>query len=659
MRVGIDVGGTFTDFVVFDEAAGDVTTLKRPSTPDDPARAALDGLAALPPPREVVHGSTVATNAILERSGARAAFVATAGFADLLSIGRQTRAEIYDLYARRPEPLIPPHRCLEVTERVDHRGGVITPLRAEEIPALVERLRSLQVEAVAVCLLFSFLEPAHESALASALRAEGFRVSLSSEVLPEFREYERASTTAADAYVAPLVDRYLDRLERGLAGSSLRIIQSNGGSLSAAQTRRSPVRAVLSGPAAGVVGALHVGRSVGFDRLISLDMGGTSTDVSLSDGAIHHTSSGLVGGLPIRVPMIDIHTVGAGGGSIAAVDPGGALRVGPRSAGAEPGPVGYGRGGTQPTVTDADLVLGRLPADRFLGGAMPLDLPAARRSLEELGRAAGMAPSPSLDPAQIAALGVVEVVNAHMARALRVVSAARGHDPSQFTLLCFGGAGGLHACDLARSLAIRRVLIPRRAATLSAFGMLVADVMADGVRTVMLPGDTELPAIEQRFASMAEGLRQRVIAEGIPPERVVVERELDMRYLGQSYELTLPFGPGFLAAFHTRHQQLYGHSDPAAPTEIVNLRARGVGWVDPPPMEPAEEPPSPAAPDGVRPVVIRDGLSDVPFFLGERLHPGQSVRGPAVVSLPDTTIYLGVSDRAQVDGFGNFLIEVG
>lgn len=671
MRIGVDIGGTFTDFVLFDDSSGALRTFKILSTPSDPAQAVLSGLDALErapgaPPPELVHGSTVATNALLERKGARTALITTRGFRDILTIGRQTRADIYDFFADRPPPLVPPEHCLEVTERVDHRGQVLTPLAREELAELLARLQAGRIESVAVSLLFSFLHPAHEQAVARALRQAGYFVSPSSEILPEFREYERTSTTVINAYVSPVMDRYLGRLEDQLDVSEFRIMQSNGGSISAGQARSQAVRSILSGPAGGVVGARHVARAAGFEQVITFDMGGTSTDVSLAPGGIQVTTEAEIGGLPVRIPVIDIHTVGSGGGSIAYVDAGGALRVGPQSAGADPGPVCYGRGGRQPAVTDANLVLGRLAPDYFLGGEMALDEAAAVETLTELARQARLAPRPGLSLAQTAALGVIQIVNAHMERALRLISVERGYDPQDFVLVSFGGAGGLHACDLARGLGIRRVLIPPGASTLSAFGMLTADVVKDYVQTVMLPGDTHPGELEARLAPLAEQGRREVRAEGVPAGRITLHRELDMRYRGQSYELTVPFGPEYIADFHRLHRRVYGHSEESAPVEVVNVRLRAVGAVTPPPLPQAGAGPPDArgAISDRRPVVLispgrpQGAVEPVPFYRGQRLQPGHVLAGPAIVAQKDTTVFLGPGDRATVDGHFNLVIEV-
>ncbi len=676
MRIGIDIGGTFTDFVLFDPASGSLQTFKRLSTPHDPAEAVLAGLARLDQQREaergpagdptpslaeIVHGSTVATNALLERKGARTAFVTTAGFRDLLAIGRQNRSQLYDLFADRPAPLAPAELCFELGERVDRRGHVLQPLDPAELAALVERLTAAGVESTAVCLLFSFANPSHEEQIGAALRQAGLLTSLSSEILPEFREVERASTTVINAYVAPTLNRYLGRLAEQFQGVEFRIMQSNGGSISAAQARREGVRSILSGPAGGAVGAFHVAQAAGFSRVLAFDMGGTSTDVTLCDGGVRVTSEGEIGGLPVRIPLIDIHTVGAGGGSIAAVDLGGALRVGPQSAGADPGPACYGRGGLLPTVTDANLALGRLPADRFLGGQMALDAAASEQALTRLAQAAALTAAPGLTLAQTAALGVIQIANAHMERALRVISVARGHDPADFALLSFGGAGGLHACELARALGVRTVIVPPGASTLSAFGMLAADVVKDYVQTVMLAGT--VPFAE--LAALGEALAQRglaeVAAEGAPPARIALHPQVDVRYRGQAYELTVPLTPDFVAAFHAEHQRIYSHSQPAAPLEIVNLRLRAVGSV-PRPALPTAEPGDPAADAawlGRRPVVLPSGLVDAPLFDGAALRPGHAIAGPAMIVYKDTTVFLATGDRARVDRHFNLVVAVG
>ncbi|KAF0107952.1 MAG: N-methylhydantoinase A [Anaerolineaceae bacterium] len=674
LRIGIDIGGTFTDFVVYDPSTQRIRTFKLLSTPRDPAEAVLQGLKRIqdesssivhgPQSITVIHGSTVATNALLERKGAPTALVTTRGFRDVLQIGRQNRPALYDFFADPLPPLVPSELRFEVNERVDHEGNILQALDDAEVDGIAEKLKTKNIKSVAVCLLFSFLRPEHEQRIGGKLRQAGYLVSLSSEIIPEYREYERTSTTVVNAYVSPVMDQYLTNLESGLPeGARLRVMQSNGGSVSPAEARREAVRCILSGPAGGVVGCQYVAALIprpplpktgeGELKVITFDMGGTSTDVSLIDGKPQITTEAVVSGCPIRVPLLDIHTIGAGGGSIARVDAGGALRVGPESAGADPGPACYGRG-SFPTVTDANVVLGRIPPEHFLGGQMPLDFDRAYAALERLGRELNLS-------AKQAALGVAAVANAHMERALRVISVERGHDPRAFTLLSFGGAGGLHAAGLARGLGIPRVFIPPLASTLSAFGMLAADVVKDYTLTVMLPGTTSVADLAARLEPLAERGRRAILAEGVPAGKIRIERFLDMRYRGQSYELIVPFTDSVYADFHEQHQASYGYAQTGAPVEAVNLRVKAIGAVDPPPLprEQVEGADPSAALIEKREVLFAQGKRSTPMYRGESLHAGNRLTGPAVIVRSDTTILLGPTDRAEVDPFGNLLIEVG
>ncbi|MEJ2230627.1 MAG: hydantoinase/oxoprolinase family protein, partial [Nitrospirales bacterium] len=535
--VGIDIGGTFTDFVIYSPVDRSLQRYKVLSTPSDPAEAVLQGLSQLPRhvSRHIVHGSTVATNAILERKGARTALVTTSGFRDILLIGRQDRPDLYDLFPDVPPPLVPPEWCLEMPERVDFQGDIVTPLQKEAIEPIIETLRSNDIQSVAVSFLFSFVNPAHERWVTSRLREEGLFVTASSELLPEFREYERTSTTVVNAYVSPVLNQYLGRLEREMSPTEFHILQSNGGRISVEQARGHGVRSLLSGPAGGVVGARYMAGLAGFHRILTFDMGGTSTDVSLVDKNIHVTTEAEVGGCPIRVPVIDLHTVGSGGGSMARVDAGGNLRVGPQSAGADPGPVCYGKGGTIPTVTDAHVVLSRLPAEGFLGGQMHLTVESAVQAFDTLAQKLSLSPKPGLDNVQTLALGTIQIANAHMERALRVISVERGEDPRETVLVSFGGAGGLHACDLARALGVPHVLVPSMAATLSALGMLTADVQLDYVQTVMLPDDTPHVILDQRTQELVRQAEADLKREGIGPRQSVMIRTVDVRYVGQSF----------------------------------------------------------------------------------------------------------------------------
>ncbi len=665
--IGVDTGGTFTDFV--HATAHGWGVHKVLSTPDDPSRAVLAGLAHIldihdqQTAMQVVHGSTVATNAILERKGVPTALVTTAGFEDVLEIGRQDRPALYDLCGRREPPLAPASMRLGVAGRMDCRGRELEPLDQADLARVVRAVAHSGAQSVAVCLLFSFLDPSHERAVAQALaesdRTRGLPVSASHEILAEFREYERTSTTVVNAYVSPLMDRYLARLQEAAPGP-LRVMQSNGGSISAATARAEPVRTILSGPAGGAVGALEAGRLAGFHRLMALDMGGTSTDVCLMDGDLPLTTESGIGGLPVRLPMIDIHTVGAGGGSIATLDAGGALTVGPESAGADPGPACYGRG-EGVTVTDANLFLGRLSPEHFLGGTMRLDPDRVAGPMAALAHRAGMSP-------RAMAQGILDVANAGMERALRVVSVERGFDPRDFTLLSFGGAGGMHAAFLARLLSMPRVLIPADPGLLSAMGMLRADVIKDYSRTIMRPlDDLDDAALERAFAPLEKQAARDMAAEGFGDATVTesaLERSLDMRYKGQSFEIAVGMvagGPAALArAFEAEHERRYGHANPGKPVEAVNLRLRARAAPprpDPgPEAEPTADMPQAARLD-VRPVVF-DGIEhDTALLDRASLLPGNTFHGPAVVVEYSSTIVVPPGCRGRVDGRDNLILE--
>ena len=649
-RIGVDTGGTFTDFVRLDGRR--LAVYKVRSTPEDPSRAIATGLQELAggfTSLQVVHGSTVATNAVLERAGARVVLAATAGFEDVLRIGRQTRAELYNLFTPVPRPLVEPELTFGLTERLDASGRSLVPPDPHEIAALAASVKACGADVVAVCLLNAYANPAHEKDVAAGLRRHGLTVCASHEILPEYREFERWSTTVVNAYVAPLMDRYLGRLESVLAPRTLSVMQSNGGSISAASARRQPVRTILSGPAAGVVGARVVARAAGFRRAISFDMGGTSTDVSLIDDAIATTTEARIGEFPIRLPTIAIETVGAGGGSLAYRDAGGALRVGPRSAGAEPGPVCYGRGEVL-TVTDANLLLGRLMPEQFCGGRMTIDVDRTRRVARASAKRLGVS-------VERLAEGIVRIANANMERAIRVVSLERGYDPRGFALVAFGGAGGMHACEIAERLEIRTVVVPRYAGVLSALGTLMADVTKDYSTSVLQPtGDIPPSVLERAFRRLVDHARRDLRAEGFDARRQQLERWIDVRYAGQSYELTVPFASGFRKAFDRLHERRYGYADPARATEVVNVRVVASGITARPPL-PFEPPvrrlrPAPAA---VRLGRFGGRVHDVALHRWDDLRPGATAAGPAVITSGEATAVVPPAFTFRIDGHGNVI----
>ena len=649
VRIGVDTGGTFTDLVCF--GPDGVAVHKVRSTPDDPSRAIVDGLAgvaAIGTGLDVVHGSTVATNALLERRGARVALVVTAGFEDVVRIGRQTRRSLYDLLQEAPRPLVEPALTFGCRERLGADGRPLIALAAAELARLVDAVRGSGAAAVAVCLLHAFRNPTHEEQLAEALAATGLAVSTSARVLREYREYERWSTTVVDAYVTPIMATYLGALESRLAGDRLTVMQSNGGAISAGAVKAAAVRTILSGPAGGAVGARAVAEAAGHARVIGFDMGGTSTDVCLIDGAIPTTSDTVVGDVPVRLPVIDIHSVGAGGGSVVYVDGGGALRVGPRSAGAVPGPACYGTG-TELTVTDANLLLGRLDPEQFLGGRMALDVERARGVARTLARRVG------LDEAALVE-GVVRIADASMERAIRVVSVRRGFDPRDFALLAFGGAGGMHACAIAATLDIATVIVPRHAGVLSALGMLLADVVKDYALTILRRGDAVSPqALDAWFAPLVAQAATDLAGEGFAGDRAHVERRLDVRYAGQSYELAVPMSPDFRDEFDRRHARTYGYANPRRPIEVVTLRVVAAGRTDKPALPRHETPPTVAEPYRVREARF-DGVA-VPtrFFRWGDLAAGAAGDGPAVVSGGEATAVVPPGFRFRLDAFGNLL----
>jgi len=635
MRIGVDAGGTFTDFVCLHDN-GRVEMFKLRSNPKNPAQVILAGLrqAAGSQGAEVVHGSTVATNALLERKGARTAFVTTAGFEDLLEIGRQNRAELYNLTPAPRRLLADPGLCFGVRERAYYDGSIALRPSDRELTALKNKLRRAGVQSVAICFLHAYQNPANERAVIRALRAENVYVCSSHEISPEFREYERSSTTFVNAYVGPLMETYLGELA---AARKFRIavMQSNGGFLAAREARKHAVRTVLSGPAGGVVGAIQTARRSGFRKVLGFDMGGTSTDVSLSDGAPRETTEAIVDGFPIRVPMLDIHTVGAGGGSIARVDAGGLLRVGPESAGADPGPACYGTG-AEPTVTDAHVVLGRIDAHQLLGGAMPIDAERAGAAVDRIAKRL------KLDRVAAAA-GILRVANANMERAIRAVSLERGFDPREFALVAFGGCGGLHACEIAQELGLRSVVVPQYAGALSALGMLMADAVRDYAAGALGRSD-----LERRFVELESRARKE------SPHAQVL-RSADIRYKGQSYELNVPWNPRNPAApFHREHARVYGYATPQREVEVVTLRVRARRKSAQPVLK--REPSSKHQPQARR--VWLGEWKTVPALHRSQIGERRS-DGPALVLDYGSTTLVPQGWSYRVDRAGNLVVESG
>ena len=683
--IAIDTGGTFTDCVWAE--GGALKTLKVFSTPDDPSRAIGEALrrideAGIRPGATIkkigsvltlLHGTTVGTNALLQRKGGRVALITTAGFEDVIEIGRQARPRLYDFFFDRVAPLVPQELRFGIRERTDAEGRILERPSDAELTRLREAVRLAEPDAIAISLLFSFANPENEAAVAAAVAELGKPLSVSHRILPEFREYERTSTVVVNAYLQPLMQSYMERLaERATIAGDARIsvarifvMQSSGGITALESAAREPVRTVLSGPAGGLVGAAAVAGRSGFRKILSFDMGGTSTDVAAVQGEVRAAGQSEVAGLPVGVPMLEIHTVGAGGGSLARFDAGGALRVGPESAGADPGPICYGRG-TEPTVTDANLLMGRLRPDRFLGGEFTLDVERARRITSEWLKRQGS----HLSVEQFCT-GVVRVVNANMERALRVVSIERGYDPREFALVAFGGAGGLHACELAEAMAIPTVVIPARPGALSAFGILVSDVVKDYSRTLLWRFAGRLrqevgqalpqAKLEEEFRKLGAAAQKDFRAERWRGA-LHYERSLDLRYRGQGYELNVPATANVAARFHDEHQRRYGYHHAGREIELVTLRLRV--RLRTPPLEvarrrPALKPSVRVTPVERAAVFFHDKSVIAPVFERRDLVSGRSMRGPAVVTEYSATTVIPAGKRFWVDVAENLIIKIG
>lgn len=656
--LGVDTGGTFTDFVLLHN--GKIRIHKILSTPDAPERAILQGITALGLDEAcqrsellLVHGSTVATNAALEGKGARTAFISNRGFKDMLTLGRQTRRELYNLQPAPIEAPVPESLCLETGGRLGARGELLDPISAEDLAALKTELQRLQPEAVAINLLFSFLDDSHEAAIEQLVREtlpDAF-CSRSSTVLPEYKEYERGMATWLNAWLGPRVAGYLHSLQRQLPNTPIAVMQSSGGTISANQAAQKAVNMLLSGPAGGLAAARYNGDLIDSRQLLTFDMGGTSTDVALIDGDIALTNEGRIGHYPVAVPMVDMHTIGAGGGSLAAIDAGGILQLGPESAGADPGPACYGRGGTIATVTDANVVLGRLPADALLGGTMALDKRAAQAAVGILAAAMSMS-------IEETALGILQIANEHMVRALRTISVQRGADPADYRLCCFGGAGGLHVCELAEQLHMTKALIPIHGGVLSALGMLVAPRERQMSRS--LPGllsDHSNNTIEQILDQLKASGQQQLLEEGIDPQHIQQQSSLDLRYNGQSFSLAIPWTTTEQAGagFHAAHEQRYGHQM-AVEIELVTVRVALKAY----PEAIALQAPKTAADSLNAPAshtTIYGIARPVPIYRRAALNVGQTIKGPALIIESVATTLIGEGWSADVDQHGNLLLD--
>ncbi|TBL77889.1 hydantoinase/oxoprolinase family protein [Paenibacillus thalictri] len=679
--VGVDVGGTFTDVTLIDTRSGEILNHKVPSTPDDPSRAIMNGVEQIlqmngvpvSDVRYLAHGTTVATNSLIERKGALTGLLVTEGFRDLLEIGRQTRPGLYDLFKEKPEPIIPGHLRLEVAERLYADGSVRKPLDKQRLREAVEQLKAEGAQAIAVCFLFSYLNPEHEKQAVEEIRSlfPEVYVSASHQVVPEFREYARLSTTTLNAYLGPVMRTYMENFQQSVRQAGIPvdpyITQSNGGIISIQESVSNPVRTAVSGPAAGVVAAAHLAELTGYKNMITFDMGGTSADFCLiENGEPKISMEREVEGFVARIPMLDIHACGAGGGSIAWLDAGGALKVGPESAGSMPGPAAYGRGGTKPTVTDANTILGRLNPEGILGGRMALDVDASKRAVQE-----HLCDRTSLSLME-ATMGILSVVNANMTRAIRLISVEKGYDPREFTLVSFGGGGGLHCGALARELGIPRILVPPSPGTFCSLGLLVTDVRSDYVRSSQLESHAgSIQAIRGFFSEMEQEGAAMLEKEGIPePQRKYV-LGLDLRFKGQNYELTVPVEwqeldeaglPAILERFHEQHEKNYGYSNRTGTVEFVNYRVTALGELPKATLSRMDG----NAQRSVEPLSHRDvyfSETDRPdyyrtaIYQRSELLPGDRLTGPAIIEQMDSTILLLPEQTLHVDEYRNLVIS--
>jgi len=659
VRIGVDTGGTFTDFVIYHK--GKIEINKIPSTPHNPSLAILDGIKEfLEEPRSlsIIHGTTVATNSLLERKGGRIGLITTKGFEDILFIGRQTRRKLYSLRGEERIPLLPRNNSFGIEERTSVSGKVENKIPLSDLREIIQKIKKSKIEAVAVSLIHSYANSANEKIVTKELEKNKLLVSASSEVLPEHREYERTVTTSVNAYLMPVISKYLMKLEEKIQKADLRIMQSNEGYISPAKAKSEPIRTALSGPAGGVVGAFHLAKAIGFKNIITFDMGGTSSDVSLVDGNIRRTNESLIGDIPLRIPIIDIHSVGAGGGSIAYVDRGGSLRVGPQSAGADPGPACYGHG-SSPTVTDANLMLGRLVPEFFLGGQMKIYPERSHNALEKLAKKIKKS---ALETAE----GIIEIANANMEKAIRVISIERGFDPRSFTLFSFGGAGGMHATQIASNLKIARVLVPKNAGVLSALGLLLADSTKDYSKSILkISEEISKKELEKHFTDLRKTGLKDMQEDGFKDDEISILSYLDLRYLGQSYEITIPYLSkntaeySFISDFHKAHKRLYSYYHPQQPVEIVNIRVKVVGAGKKIKLKRQ----SLASRDPESAFLIKQDLYyegekyRAPVFNRSLLKPGNRINGPSLIADFESTTFLPPSYSLEVDGFLNLVIH--
>ncbi len=655
IQIGIDTGGTFTDFIICRNRKIEIK--KFPSTPADPSQAILSGIKdclSSDELRKIHHGTTVATNALLERKGGRIVLITTKGFEDIIFIRRQVRKHLYRLRGESRTPLLHPSHCVGIEERTGPDSRIEKKVISEDIEKCLAKIRQLKAEAVAVCLINAYANPENEIIIHEALQKTGLPVSRSSEILPEYREYERTTAAAVNAYLMPVVGRYLSRLDQKLSGADLRIMQSNEGHISPGTARKEPIRTALSGPAGGVVAAHHIGHLSGFPQLVTFDMGGTSSDVSLVDKSIRWTNENMIGEFPVRLPIIDIHTVGAGGGSLAYMDKGGSLRVGPESAGADPGPACYGRG-DQPTVTDANLVLGRLDPDFFLGGNMKIQPEKSHAAVSRLGRKINKS-------TQETAAGIIAIANANMEKAIRVISIEKGIDVRNFALFSFGGAGGMHAAEMASHLQIPRIVVPKNAGVLSALGLLLADSIKDYSHSILKKSDeiqeTEIKSLFSRI--MEQGLND-MKKEGFPSERIKFQKFLDIRYFGQSFEIPIPFTcwQDTIKNFHQTHFLLYAYNHPKQPVEIVNLRVKTVGKTEKIKLakQPQEGGDAGTALTKHQGLIFQNRRFKTPVYVRDRLKCGNRISGPALVVDIESTAFLPPGYCLEVDALLNLVIQ--